>query len=448
MRSYFILSMCLLSIIQYFVRLPALQALLAVSATAAFLGSATHARKLPRFFSVLMFAAGAALTLWKGEGIAAMAQGITANLPLLTLLVLVPLLSIPFKLGGFFDAILFYLKRLGRSPRKLFAGITSVLFVMGPILNLGAIRIVHELVKELRLNASMLSKAYLVGFSTTILWSPYYAAVGIVLLYLHVSVGSYMLYGFGLALLFLLVGNVLFGWWARTRPLAVGPGDGEAEEGEETERTHRGKIRRLPVWIGALMLITLAAEAWTHWSMLVLVSLLALLFPLVWSLTSGAWDAFRAQLIDFRDRSVPMMHNETMMYISAGFFGQALKGSSFGNGVSLLMNELAARSFLLFALFIVVTMLAVTFVGIHQVVVVTVLATQMDPAALGTSKEILAMVVMLAWGASSILSPVNPINLLVSGLVNKSSLDVGLRDNGVYLLVTCALGLAILTLIH
>jgi hypothetical protein len=77
-----------------------------------------------------------------------------------------------------------------------------------------------------------------------------------------------------------------------------------------------------------------------------------------------------------------------------------------------------------------------------------VLATQMDPVLLGTSKEILALLFMLAWSASSVLSPVNPINLLVSSLVKKSSIEVGLRDNGLYLFIVCAIGIALLSYFH
>ncbi|WP_207953049.1 hypothetical protein [Paenibacillus agricola] len=430
-------------LIQYFVNAAWLVYILAIFATVAFIGSITLARTVPRIFSILMFIAGIVLTQLKGQGMDAVAQGITSNIPLLTLLVLVPLLSIPFKMGGFFDSILLYLQKLRNSPRKMFAGITIVLFFLGPILNLGSIRIVHELIKDLRLNTTFLSKAYLVGFSTTILWSPYYAAVGIVLLYLDVSIGNYMTYGFGLAVLFLIVGNLMLGWWARKQQW-----DTEATNPSEITAVHRKRIRILPLIILMLMVITIVAEFTTHWSMLVLVSLLALLFPIAWSLFSKQWGLLKRHLIDYRDKAVPIMNNEIIMYISAGFFGQSLKGSSFGQGISLFMNDLSQLSFLLFAVFIVVLMVSITFVGIHQVVVVSVIATQMDPVLLGTTKEILAMLLMLAWSTSSILSPVNPINLLVSTLLKKSSIEVGLRDNGWYLLVVCAIGIAILTYFH
>ncbi|MDF2960487.1 MAG: hypothetical protein K0S39_2222 [Paenibacillus sp.] len=443
MRSYFILGMCSLFLIQYFVQSDWLQYILAIFAVIAFFGSIALARKVPKVFSILMFTAGVVLTGLKGEGIDAAAQGVTSNIPLLTLLVLVPLLSIPFKLGGFFDSILLYLRRFRNNPGNLFTGISTVLFFLGPILNLGSIRIVHELIKDLRLNSTFLSKAYLVGFSTTILWSPYYAAVGVVLLYLHVSIGSYMTYGFGLAVLFLLIGNLMFRLWAKKQTF-------DTETASEARMTpdHRRRLKILPFIIFSLMLITIVTEFTTHWSMLVLVSLLSLLFPVVWCLFSKQWEPLKTHLIDYRDKGVPFMNNEIIMYISAGFFGQSLKGSTFGQGINEFMTYLSQASFLLFALFIVITMISITFIGIHQVVVVTVLATQMDPVMLGTSKEILALLLMLAWSASSILSPVNPINLLVSGLVKRSSIEVGIRDNGLYLLIVCTIGIAVLTYFH
>ncbi|WP_134703026.1 hypothetical protein [Ammoniphilus sp. YIM 78166] len=443
MRSYFILAMCCLFLIQYFVGSQVLQYALAIFATIAFLGSITLARRTPRFFSILMFLAGMVFTILKGDGVEAAVQGITANLPLLTLLVLVPLLSIPLKMGGFFDSILSYLKQFENQPRKLFLGITTVLFFLSPILNIGAIRIVHEFAQKLKLNSTFLSKAYLVGFSSTILWSPYYAAVAITLLYLQVSIADYVPYGLGLAILFLILGNLMFSLWAKKQKFGTAKPDAEP-----VSPKHRQRIKLLALIIFCLMAVTIIAEMITHWSMLVLVSFVAILFPVLWTLCSNQWKTLKQYLLDYRDHSVPIMNNEIIMYISAGFFGQSLTGTSFGYGLSKFMIDLAQHSFLLFALFILITMVGVTYMGIHQVVVVTVLATQMDPVLMGTTKEILALVIMLAWATSSVLSPVNPVNLLVSTLVKRTSIEVGTRDNGWFLLSMCTIGIAILTFFH
>ena len=252
-----------------------------------------------------------------------------------------------------------------------------------------------------------------------------------------------MAYGFGLAVLFLVAGNVMLGMWARKRDLET-----DDESGAGITAADRKRMKQLPVIIFSLMLVAIAAESLTQWSMLVLVSLLALLFPLLWVSVSKQWGLLKNHVVEYRNKSVPVMDNEIMMYIRAGCFGQTLRDTSFGEGIGLFMTKLAEISFLWFALFILVAMVCVTFVGIHQVVFVTVFATQMDPAALGTTKEILAIVIMLAWSASSVLSPVNPINLLVSGLVKRSSIQIGLRDNGLYLALVSAMGIAILTIFH
>ncbi|WP_157273078.1 hypothetical protein [Neobacillus bataviensis] len=94
-------------------------------------------------------------------------------------------------------------------------------------------------------------------------------------------------------------------------------------------------------------------------------------------------------------------------------------------------------SFLLFIIMIVGIVLVFTFIGVHQIVVVTALVTQMDAGMIGTRPEVLALLLIMSWSMSAVISPVNPINLLVSGLLEKSGISVGLRWNGVFFYLLC-----------
>ncbi|NHN29522.1 hypothetical protein [Paenibacillus agricola] len=447
MRSYFILGMCGLFLIQYFVQVEWLGPIVVVMTLIAFAGSASKANPTARWFGVSMLLIGIALEFGKGAGLQGISKGISMNLPLLTLVILVPLLALPLKLGGYFSAIHILLQSYRHHPRKLFTGITSVLFILGPILNLGAVRIVDELLKDLKLPPVLLAKCYLVGFSTTMLWSPYYAAVGLVLYYLQIPVNTYMAYGIGLALLFVLVGNVMFAISSRRHPLDMG-GDLNTSFSAEALQANRKKLFQLGLIIVALMSSTFLLEAWTHWSMLVIVSLVALAFPLLWGLLTNSWSRLLPHWDDFRNHSVPFMNNEIVLYSSAGLLGSAMQGTSFGDGIQWMLNSLAQQSFLLFAVSVVVTIVAITFIGIHPMVIVTALVTQMNAEDLGTSNQILAMLLMLSWSISSVLSPVNPLNLMVSRLTGLSGLQVGLRTNGLHLLVVATLGIVIITIIH
>ncbi|TDG00115.1 hypothetical protein [Paenibacillus piri] len=453
MRSYLILTMCGLFLIQYFVQLPWLENIVIVMTLAAFAGSASKANPMARWFGISMMAVGIAVELSKGTGLAGIRQGISMNLPLLTLVILVPLLSLPLKLGGYFEAIDTLLRRLKHQPRKLFAGITAVLFILGPILNLGSIRVVDEILKKHSLPPMMLAKSYLVGFSTTMLWSPYYASVALVLYYLHIPITEYMAYGIGLALLFVVMGNILFAFWAgrhlrhNDHPETAAAAEME-EDAAQDSGMYRKKLARLGLIVIGLMGITFLLEFATHWSMLVLVSLLALAFPLLWAVSTRGWSRLAPMLVSFRDHSVPFMNNEIVLFTSAGLLGIALQGTAFGNGLKTVLNGLAHQSFFLFALSVVAFIVVVTFIGVHPMATVTTLVTQMNAHDLGTTNIVLAMLLMLSWSISSTVSPVNPLNLLASRLSGTSGLEAGLRANGLHLLLVTGLGLLIITWIH
>jgi len=440
--------MCGLFLIQYFIHLPWLENVLFVITIAAFAGSVPKAAPLARWFGVSMLIIGIVVELSKGSGFGSIRQSFSMNLPLLTLMVLVPLLALPLKLGGYFDAIHTLLRRLEGQPRRLFAGITGVLFILGPVLNFGSIRIVDEILKSRKLHPAMLAKSYIVGFSTTMLWSPYYASVALVLFYLQVPVTEYLVYGISFSLLFIILGNLLFSIWASRHM----PGLQSSEEAnaltKEALAAYRSKLFRLGLIVAGLMAVTFVLEYWTRWSMLVIVSLIALAFPILWATVTKSWKRLAPMLVDFRDQSVPFMNNEILLYLSAALLGAALRGTSFGNGMKWTMNSLAQQSFFLFALSVVVFIVIITFIGIHPMATVTALVTQMDAHQLGTTNHVLAVLLMLAWSIASSLSPVNPLNLLTSRLAGTSGLETGLRANGLHLLIVAVLGLLIITWIH
>ncbi|WP_144855240.1 hypothetical protein [Paenibacillus cremeus] len=96
--------------------------------------------------------------------------------------------------------------------------------------------------------------------------------------------------------------------------------------------------------------------------------------------------------------------------------GFSMQGTSLGNGIKRAMEGLAHHLFLLFAISVVLIIIAVTVVGIHPMVIVTALVIQMNAHELGTTNHVLAVLLMLGWSISSVLSPVNPLNMLVSRL--------------------------------
>lgn len=97
------------------------------------------------------------------------------------------------------------------------------------------------------------------------------------------------------------------------------------------------------------------------------------------------------------------MDNEVVMFISAGVFATVLSDTAFAASINQWINLIASESFLLFSVPVVLMILLLTFIGIHTIVVVTVLIIQMDPAVIGTSPAVLALLFMMSWSVSAAL---------------------------------------------
>ncbi|MDR7245832.1 hypothetical protein [Priestia megaterium] len=442
MRSYLILTMCGLFLIQYFIPSHWLQYLVVGISLLAFIGSAVNADSFPRMLGLLMMGIGIIIEFNKGDGLDGISKGILLILPLLCLITLAPLLSLPLRLGGYFETIAFLLRNLLYQPKKLYAGITGTLFLLSPILNLGSVRIINEFLKDLKLPPAMSAKSYLVGFSTSVMWSPYFASVSLVLYYLKVPFNDYIIYGIGLSLLSLLVGNLLFYIWERRHPLCK-----DSIKEVNLEKGQRNQLIKLILFVLMLMTTCLIVESITHWSMVVIVCLFSVIVPLLYGLLTKTWREIIPQLVDFRDHTVPMMNNEIMLFMSAGLLGYAMKGTEVANQIGSLLTILAHQSFLLFAIAIMIIVLAVTYIGIHQIAAVGALAMQLNAQDLGISNLALAMLLLLTWSISTALSPFSGLNLMVSRFVGISGIGVGLRSNGLHVSIVAILGIVVISFI-
>ncbi|WP_071393152.1 hypothetical protein [Bacillus tuaregi] len=437
MRSYLILGMCTLFIVQYFLDAAWLQYLVVLLSLMAFLGSAGKADRFPRMLGLVMMSVGIALEWSKGTGVAGISEGIFLILPLLSLITLAPLLAIPLKLGGYFEAVSRLLHNLLHHPQKLYAGITGTLFFVSPILNLGSVRIVNEFLEDLELPSEMSAKSYIVGFSTALMWSPYFASVSLVLHYLNVPFKDYFVYGMGISILSLLVGNLFFVLWEKRNPMVC-----DQASIQPIEKKQRRKLTEMVLFVALLMAACLIIEAVTKWSMIVIVCLISISVPLLMTAVTSKWKQAKPLWTDFRDRAVPLMNNEIMLFMSAGMLAFALKGTSVMNGVSHILKLLAHQSFFLFAIAVLLIVFCLTYIGIHQIAVVGALAMQLNPAELGINSIALAFILLLTWYISTALSPFSGLNLMVSRFSHLSGVQVGLRTNGLYILTVVTIGVA------
>lgn len=443
MRSYLILGMCALFIFQYFAQIHWLQFLVVFMSLLAFGGSALNADRFPRILGLAMMTIGIFIEWNKGTGFGGINEGIILILPLICLITIAPLLSIPLKIGGYFKDVSSLLRQHLSHPKKVYAGMTGTLFFLSPILNLASVRILNEFIEELRLPSAMSAKGYIVGFTTAMTWSPYFASVSMVLHYLNIPFSEYILYGLGLSIMSLVIGNLLFALWLKRHPVIATTTD--HDNGFTPQQ--RKHLIKLGFLIFIIMSISLIIEKLTAWSMLVIVCLISTIVPLLFAIKSSNREPMIPLLRDYRDRTVPMMNNEITLFMSAGMLAFALQGTGFANEVSFFLTGLANESFYLFALAIMGIVLSITYMGIHQIAAIGSLAMQLDPEQLGISSISLAMLLLLTWLVSTAFSPFSGLNLMISRFSGISGFRLGTNTNGLHLSIVAIIGIAIISFI-
>lgn len=433
LRFVLILTMCFLYILNSFFDNEALYVFYNLLAIGVFFSIWTLLEKNAKIFTFTLIGLGVAINYaFTGEAFAIF-QGITRNMPLLAILILAPLLSIPLKREGIIDSTVSYLDGLKSNPRNIFYGLSSVMVVISPILNMGALRIVHGLVENIKIAPKVLSKSYFIGFTPSIIWSPFFASVGIVIFYLDITYISYLPVGITFALIQLFCGLLLF------RPKSAGKGGAVAAikaDGEDKQRKH---TFMLISYVLLIIFLLLSLEQWLQKSMLLLVSILCVFVALVWFLLRGTKNIFRKELLLFKDKVLTQTKTEICLFLSAGVFGHAISLTPVKTVIEQSMLWASFHSIgVLFAL-IVSCVILLAMLGVHQIITVPLVLTSIISADILIHPSIIAFMCIFSWMISSALSPLNAMNIIISACVKRNGVTVAFRWNGAFFLFTaCA----------
>lgn len=439
------LLLCLCYVVDFFAESESVTLLTAAAVLASFVLGLFGVRRFYGIMGLVMASSAVWLTLRKGGGLDDIAHNVVTNLPLISLLIVVPLLSIPFREEGYFASVKALIRSWTTNAGRIFAAISAYLFVFGPVLNIGALRIAHDMIKDLKLDERLLARSYFTGFSTVITWSPFFASVTLVMSLLDVSVAGYVPVGLPFAVLEMLAGFALF--WLTSRKMAVSR-EGPPAAARALTREDRNRALVLVGMMLAIVASIFCLEALLGYPIILIVVLVSMAVPVLWAAVRNKWRQLYAQFAEYKRHSVAAMDNELVLFVSAGMFGGALAGTSASEGIQSVLGAAASFSFPLFCVGIVFAMGLLGLIGIHPILAVTVILSQLDPAAIGARPEALALLFMVGWVTMAIISPVTPLNFLVSRFLNRSYLEVELKYNAWYLVCLAALAALYVTLIR
>lgn len=424
-RFGLLIGTCFLYLVHELFPVPVLHSVFLLACTFVFLAFYTDLKKRGKIVTGLLFSTGLLLHYYQGDRGVELLAGINQNMAILSIIILAPLISIPLKQEGLLGVVTDRLKEQKNNARSTFYSVGTFTMILAPILNMGALRIVDGIVSKLRLPPKVLSSSYYNAVAPAFIWSPFYASVGTVLFMTDMPYTSFMLIGIGFAAVQILAGSIIL------RPKKNG--QAKNEEGKQVSDEDRKKLIKLISFIILLLIALILEEAFTDQRMLFLVSVNCIAVPLLWALLRNKWKELKKELIHFKERSTKSS-TEIGLFLSAGLFGNALVQTPFTEVVENVIIWSSRSSILLLFIILIMFMLLMAMMGIHQIVVVPVIITILLSPNVDLSLSVIAFMCVFAWTLSASISPMNPLNVIISQCVGKDGFTVALKWNGKYFL--------------
>jgi len=384
--------------------------------------------KGPAFYLSLLGLLTGHLLLYKYDmGFDIWLDGMTKNIPLAILFVMVPVLSIPLKQGGYLKVFNYYISKYRNRSSGLFLVLTGLVFSLGSLTNLGSIRITHDLVKEAKFPTKFLAKVYAVGFAASIAWSPYFGSVNLILHYTGVSFSRYVIFGLIYSFCILLAGNLLF-YTDLTSKNEVRM----RSKLNQKVRDDNKKIKQLVLnLVGLLATVIIGEKIFDFSNMMLLVGVIAVFYAALWAILIKKFTFFLQELKGY-DKKILQVKNEIVFFISVGFFGVVLANTPLQNFIEKFFQSISGFStFFLVEIIIIITAL-LSSIGIHQVITITALGLSLQPGVLGLSDLSFALTLLASWIVAMIVSPFAPFNIIAGGLLKESPFHIGFKWNRLF----------------
>lgn len=435
-RFSLVLSMCFLYILEAFVPHMYISFIFNMAAAAVFFTMMPLLDRKGRIFTLGLFSVGITIHYAVGDRGMLLIQGITQNMALLSILILAPLLSIPLRREGIIDTVITYLNQLKNNPAYTFYGISSFMMTLAPILNMGALRIVHGFVENIKIPSKLLSRSYYIGFTPAVIWSPFFASVGIVLFYLDITYLSYVVFGVFFAILQMAVGIILF---RPARAVAEAAALEREAESSAPDKRRKRDLYALAGFVFGLVLLLIVMEQVTQKSMLLLVSMVCCIVPAGWMILRNQKKAVKEEISLYKSK-ILAQKMEICLFLSAGLFGNAVSHTPVKQLLEQSMHWSAQQSIGILFSFIILFVTFMAFLGVHQIIVIPLILTSLNFAEMPDITVIsVAFMCIFTWMLSSSISPLNAMNIIISQCVQKNGLTVAFRWNGSYFLSVTAM---------
>jgi hypothetical protein len=363
------------------------------------------------FGILLLISAGASPSLW--------VTAFLKNADIATMLICVPMMSLPF----FYEDYQSELRTVAQTKMQSMLGfclLTSVCtHLLGVLISVGAIAIIYELLSphaKLYQSEDTFLATLLRSYASSGFWSPAWASMVLINSQFQVSWLSLIPVGLAFSLVFMGLDLGFIAYKIKRHPEQY-PRLQAAEGAAVDWRKIRTMLCLAFALIGSIILGNLV----TPWDLLIIISIVAILFPLAAGLLQGHMPAYKKGMANFYDKSLVKVQSQCALFTAAGFLGKALDAAGIGEVLPrFLPSYLTAYPVLMIAAIMLLLILP-AMVGIHPVATGTALLSAVTPAALGLDLMSFTLTILTGWLLAIFCSPLTSSSLILSGCCGRPS---------------------------
>lgn len=398
-----------------------------------------------RVIGAVLFCAGASVLLVSRAPLDVWAQALRENSYLIVMFIMVPLLGIPVQHGGYGESLREVFARHADTAGRYYLLVSGMSAIVGALISIAAVPLAYEVSRTSRHSEDkrLFGSALTRGFVTCMIWAPTSATIALVIQLTGVDWMELFPFAIACAVIAEAIGFLM----TLARGRAAGGATVAARE--PACDFSAAKIVELGAFAVLLVASILVVSQAGGLSIIVVVAMASLVFPIAWMAAIRRLPAYaRAFRGDYFHKKLPQLKNQVVLFAGAGLFAHSIGYSHLGDAIAQALLFLTGQNALLLTATIVALVLATSALGVHPIVVVTVVGGAVGASTCGVTPIYLALVLSMSWAMGNAICPASANVIAVSDMVGRSPVKVGLRWNGPYVLAATAVLVGFLALLR
>ncbi|RYM00272.1 hypothetical protein EWH99_12485 [Sporolactobacillus sp. THM7-7] len=430
-KNFYLLAIVSYMTVTFFPQISWLHLFVSVFSFLAVMKTLQYVRGLTLFFGLFFLISGGLLIVKSSFPLTHLITSFGEMIEMVTLFSLVPILGLPIRIGQYAEEVREKVNQKIKNSRQFYMLTSGVAYFFSSFMNIAALPVTYYSISPsinqypVPNGKKYLSQSITHGFAMPLLWSPVTPILATVLALTGTQ------YTVILPLLLALsIGGLLLDWLISARSFTSKDQNHSSErarseiaaarENEPSDASHSSRFFQLFVFILALYVSIIFLDHFFKMSFLFSVSILIIPFAFVWSVFIRKTREFSVGLKDHFSSQIVKMQNQFFIFLSAGFFIQAMQithaDKALNQTMETLIQWMGTGAFLLILPLIP---LILAFVGLHPAVSLVFISEAVRTNLLADMPIVVTVAMLGGAIPAFLMGPYNATLGIMSGLIKE-----------------------------